>query len=139
MFTFSWHPIFTAFSRVSVCVRLQDNAELTSNSLIPLNNTPQPANSTFEASWMEHAQQHPVNKSLVEASVAVAHLVRPCTDPDSNQGPPTYYLALYLRSKRQTGLRNILEDMFKNLIIKWVNELMKIKAWNHFCCKLHSS
>lgn len=75
-------PIFTEFSGVSVCVKVQDNAELTSNSLIPLNNTPQPASSTFEASWMEHAQWQPVNKSLVEASMAVAHLVRPCTDPE---------------------------------------------------------
>lgn len=49
-----------------------------------------PASSTFEAPWTEHAQWHPVNKSLVEALMAVAHLVRLCTDPEWDQGPPAY-------------------------------------------------
>lgn len=52
-----------------------------------------PASTTFEAPWMEHAQWRPVNKSLVEALMAVAHLVRLCTDPDSDQGPPAHYHA----------------------------------------------
>lgn len=41
-----------------------------------------PASSTFEARRMEHAQQRPVNKSLVEPFRAV---VKPCTDPESEQ------------------------------------------------------
>lgn len=49
-----------------------------------------PASSTFEAPWTEHAQWRLVNKSLVEALMAVAHLVRLCTDPESDQGPPAY-------------------------------------------------
>lgn len=33
-----------------------------------------PASATFEAPWEEHAQPHPVNKSLVEPLMAVAYL-----------------------------------------------------------------
>lgn len=40
---------------------------------------------------LEHAQWRPVNKSLVEALMAVAHLVRLCADPESDRGPPTYH------------------------------------------------
>lgn len=77
--------------RVSVCVGVKDNPELTSNSLVPSNNTSESASFAFEASWMKHARWHVVNKSLVEASVAVAHLVRLCIDPGSDQSPRPYY------------------------------------------------
>lgn len=71
------------------------------------------ASATFEAPWMEHAQWHPVNKSLVEASVAVAHLVRLCTDPES----ATQCTASSYRFKGQTGLRNALDDELKSWLL----------------------
>lgn len=87
----------------------QDRVDFKQSCLIEQHIT-LPAYSTFEAPCAEHAQWHPVNKLLVEALMAVAHLVRLCTDPESDQGPP----ASSYRFKGQTRMRNVLDDKLKN-------------------------
>lgn len=98
-----------------------------------------PASYTFEAPWIEHAQWHTVNKLLVEALMAVAHLVRLCTDLESDQGPLAYLQTGQDKQKweRKTSWRTGFCIVFCVCFFfwkLWITASLKIKCWQFILC-----